>query len=574
MRVDPIRLEIFKNLFHSVAEEMGAALRRSAFSPNIKERRDYSCAVFDGAGDVLAMGDHMPVHLGSMPMSVAAALEAFELRPGDIAVLNDPYAGGTHLPDLTMVMPVFAARSSPHHTAGLPLSRQRRVRGKQVQPGPLFYIANRAHHADIGGAHAGSMGLSREIYEEGLRVPSVRIMEKGQIARDVMAILLANVRTPREREGDLTSQIAACRIGERRLMALVDKYGSREVLAYGRHLLDYSARMMAATISAIPKGTYRAEDFLDDDGVTDAHQRIAVTIRIRGKTAEVDFTGSAPQCAGSVNAVAAITHSAVFYVFRCLLNEQVPATSGLMRPIQVIAPPGTIVNALPPAAVAGGNVETSQRVVDTLLRALARAVPQRIPAASQGTMNNLTLGGVGRCSGRAALRDSGQASGARTRRKGEPFAYYETIAGGTGGTPSHPGNHGTHTHMTNTLNTPVEVLEHVYPIRIRRYGLRTGSEGAGQFPGGEGIVREIEVLTDVQAGILSDRRKIGPYGLWGGSHGKTGKNELIIGSRARHLPSKCTFRAPAGAIMRIETPGGGGWGRRQGGRRQGAASRK
>jgi len=529
MRVDPIRLEIFKNLFHSVAEEMGAALRRSAFSPNIKERRDYSCAVFDAAGDVLAMGDHMPVHLGSMPMSVAAALDAFELRPGDIALLNDPYAGGTHLPDLTMVMPVFAARSAR----------------------PLFYIANRAHHADIGGAHAGSMGLSREIYEEGLRIPSVRIMEKGEIARDAMAILLANVRTPREREGDLTSQIASCRIGERRLMVLVAKYGSREVLAYGRHLLDYSARMMAATIAAIPNGVYRAEDFLDDDGVTDVPQRIAVAIRVRGRSAEVDFTGSAPQCAGSVNAVAAIAHSAVFYVFRCLLDEQVPATSGLMRPIRVIAPPGTIVNALPPAAVAGGNVETSQRIVDTLLKALSKAVPRRIPAASQGTMNNLTFGGID------------------PRRKGEPFAYYETIAGGTGGSPGHPGNHAVHTHMTNTLNTPVEVLEHVYPVRIRQYSLRNGSGGSGQFPGGEGVVREIELLTDAQAGILSDRRKLAPYGLSGGSPGKPGKNELVLAGRAQQLPSKCTFRAPAGAIIRVETPGGGGMGKEAGNRRQG-----
>ncbi len=392
-KVDPTRLEIFKNLFHSVAEEMGAALRRSSFSPNIKERRDYSCAVFDASGDVLAMGDHMPVHLGSMPMSVDAALCALKLGPGDVALLNDPYSGGTHLPDLTMVMPVFAERSLR----------------------PLFYIANRAHHADIGGAHAGSMGLSREIFEEGLRIPPVKIMEHGCIVRDVLEILLANVRTPREREGDLTAQIAACRIGERRLIALVAKYGSREVLACGRHLLDYSARMMAATIGAIPDGVYRAEDFLDDDGVTDRTQRIAVTIRIRGKSAEVDFTGSSPQCAGSVNAVAAITESAVFYVFRCLLDEQVPATSGLMRSIHLIAPAGTIVNALAPAAVAGGNVETSQRIVDTLLKALARAIPASIPAASQGTMNNLSFGG----------RDP--------RHGGEPFAYYETIAGGTGG---------------------------------------------------------------------------------------------------------------------------------------------
>jgi N-methylhydantoinase B len=521
MSVDPIRLEIFKNLFHSVAEEMGAALRRSAFSPNIKERRDYSCAVFDVAGKVLAMGDHMPVHLGSMPMSVEAALRALKLGAGDVALLNDPYAGGTHLPDLTLVMPVFAAGS----------------------PEPLFYIANRAHHADIGGAHSGSMGLSREIFEEGLRIPPVKIMERGRIVRDVMGLLLANVRTPREREGDLTAQIAACRIGERRLQALVAKYGRREVTAYGRHLLDYSARMMAATITAIPDGAYRAEDFLDDDGVSDKPQRIAVTIRIHGKTSEVDFTGSAPQCAGSVNAVAAITESAVFYVFRCLLDEQVPATSGLMRSIRVIAPAGTIVNALAPAAVAGGNVETSQRIVDTLLKALARAIPSRIPAASQGTMNNLSFGG------------------SDPRHGGKSFAYYETIAGGTGGGPGHSGNSGAHSHMTNTLNTPTEVLEHVYPVRVHRYALRKGSGGRGEFPGGEGIVREIELLAEVQAGILSDRRKLRPYGLKGGSPGTPGKNEIVVNGRARHLPSKCTFRVPAGAVLRIETPGGGGWGK-------------
>ena len=520
MRVDPIRLEIFKNLFHSVAEEMGAALRRSAFSPNIKERRDYSCAVFDADGEVLAMGDHMPVHLGSMPKSVEAALEAVKLGPGDVALLNDPYAGGTHLPDLTMVMPVFA-----------PGSRR-----------PLFYVANRAHHADIGGAHAGSMGLSREIFEEGLRLPPVKIMEKGSVVRDVLAILLANVRTPREREGDLSAQIASCRIGERRLVALAGKYGRAEVAAYGRHLLDYSARMMAATIAAIPDGVYRAEDFLDNDGVTLAPVRIAVAIHIRGKNVQVDFTGSAPQCAGSVNAVAAITESAVFYVFRCLLDEQVPATSGLMRSIRVIAPAGTVVNALAPAAVAAGNVETSQRIVDTLLRALSGATPSRIPAASQGTMNNFSFGG------------------GDPRRGGAPFAYYETIAGGTGAAKGHAGNSGIHSHMTNTLNTPTEVLEHVYPVRVRRFALRRGSGGSGEFPGGEGIVRELEMLADVQAAILSDRRTLRPYGLMGGTSAESGKDEISIHGKTRRLPSKCTFGAPAGSVIRIETPGGGGWG--------------
>jgi len=520
MPFDPTRLEIFKNLFHSVAEEMGAALRRSSFSPNIKERRDYSCAVFDSAGQVLAMGDHMPVHLGSMPLSVAAAIAALHLRPGDAALLNDPYAGGTHLPDLTLVMPVF-------------LSNSRR---------PIFYVANRAHHADIGGSQAGSMGLAREIFQEGFRIPPVKLLEAGRLSPSVMALLLGNVRTAGEREGDLTAQIASCRIGARRLASIVAKYGRREVACYSRYLLDYSATMMRAALRSIPDGVYRAEDFLDDDGISSRPLRIAATIGIRGERAYVDFTGSSPQCEGSVNAVAAIAWSAVFYCFRCLLDEEVPATSGLMRPIRVHAPAGTIVNARPPAAVAGGNVETSQRIVDTLLRALSRAVPNRIPAASQGTMNNLTFGGT-------------------DPRTGTPFAYYETIAGGLGARPGKDGISGIHTHMTNSLNTPIEVLEHAYPVRVRCYALRRGSGGRGRWRGGDGVIREIELLTETQVGILSDRRKTAPYGLAGGGPGARGKNTLLIGGRARQLPGKCVFYAPPGAIVRIESPGAGAWGK-------------
>ncbi|MCL4524634.1 MAG: hydantoinase B/oxoprolinase family protein [Acidobacteria bacterium] len=533
MSFDPTRLEIFKNLFHSVAEEMGAALRRVAFSPNIKERRDYSCAVFNAAGDVLAMGDHMPVHLGSMPMSVRAAMKALQLDVGDIAVLNDPYEGGTHLPDLTMVMPVgnseIRSQKSERKT-GNPKSKA------------MFYVANRAHHADIGGGQAGSMGLAREIFQEGLRIPPVKIFRKGSVVPDVMSLILRNVRTPREREGDLTAQIAACRIGERRLAEMVGKYGRREVETYERHLLEYSARMMRAMLTKIPNGTYRGEDFLDSDGIHPQRLRIAVTIRKRGANAEVDFTGCASQCAGSINAVEAITWSAVFYVFRCLLDEQVPATSGLMRPIRVIAPEGTIVNARPPAAVAGGNVETSQRIVDTLFHALARAVPERIPAASQGTMNNLTFGG------------------ADPRHGGEPFAYYETIAGGMGARPGLDGLNGIHTHMTNSLNSPVEVLEHAYPLRVRKYSLRRGSGGKGRWRGGDGIVREIELLTDTQVGLLCDRRETAPYGLAGGASGAKGKNELVVKRKSIRVAAKCSFYAPAGALVRVETPGGGGWG--------------
>lgn len=520
---DPTRLEIFKNLFHSVAEEMGAALRRSAFSPNIKERRDYSCAVFDAEGEVLAMGDHMPVHLGSMPRSVEAAVRAIELRSGDIAILNDPYAGGTHLPDVTMVMPLFLRR----------------------EKGPMFYVANRAHHADIGGAQAGSMGLSREIFQEGLRIPPVKIFQGGRLVEDVLKTVLANVRTPREREGDLTAQIASCRIGARRLEEIVARYGRGEVGRYSRFLLEYSAEMMRSVLRGIPNGTYRGEDFLDDDGVSAQPIRIAAEIRIRGERAEVDFSGSDPECQGSVNAVSAIAESAVFYAFRCLLDEQVPATSGLMRPIRVVVPEGTIVNARPPRAVAGGNVETAQRIVDTLLRAMARALPHRIPAASQGTMNNLTLGG------------------ADTRRghDGAPFAYYETIAGGMGARPGLDGISGVHTHMTNSLNTPTEVFEITYPVRVRRYSFRPGSGGAGKYRGGDGIVREIEFLVDAHLGVLSERRTIPPYGLAGGLPGAKGKNELISRDGRRRLASKCSAYVRAGDVIRIETPGGGGWGK-------------
>ncbi|MBV8515414.1 MAG: hydantoinase B/oxoprolinase family protein [Acidobacteria bacterium] len=536
-RVDPTRLEIFKNVFHSVAEEMGAALRRSAFSPNIKERRDYSCAVYDAEGRVLAMGDHMPVHLGSMPASVAAARAAFALEPGDIALLNDPFAGGTHLPDLTMVMPVFIEAKSK-------LTATRALQ-------PQFHVASRAHHADVGGALAGSMGPAREIFQEGIRIPPIKIFRRGELNRDAHALLVANVRTPAEREGDLAAQIAACRTGERRLKEIVAKYGTEETAAYGRHLLEYSAEMMRAALREMPTGVYTAEDFIDSDGVADDPLRIRARIEIthaHGGGVRVDFTASSPQCSGNVNAVEAIAVSAVYYVFRCLLSEDVPATSGLLTPIEVIAPSGTIVNAQPPAAVAGGNVETSQRMVDTLLRALAKAVPHRIPAASQGTMNNLTLGG----------RDERHSQ----HQNGNAFAYYETTAGGMGARPSKDGASAVHTHMTNSWNTPVEVFEQVYPVRMRRYAVRRGSGGRGKHKGGDGIVREIEILTDMQVGLLCDRRVRGPYGLLGGADGAPGKNTLIDpNGKQTALPGKTSLRAKAGSVLKIETPGGGGWGK-------------
>lgn len=537
MHIDAAELEIFKSLFHSAAEEMGAALRRSAFSPNIKERRDYSCAVFDGKGRVVAMGDHMPVHLGSMPMSVAAAIRSLDLGRGDIAMLNDPYAGGTHLPDITLVMPVFASN--------------RRAKKVGACSSPLFYVANRAHHSDVGGAQPASMGLSEEIFQEGLRIPPVALARGGKIQQDILAVVLANVRTPREREGDLTAQVASCRLGERRLIELVKKYGLRKTEFYLETLQGYSSRLMREALARIPEGVYFAEDFLDDDGYSQKPVRFRVTIGIHQGRAMVDFAGSSPSQRGSVNAVLAITYSAVFYVFRCLLGEDVPACAGLMEAIDLRAPEGSVVNARPPSAVAAGNVETSQRIVDVLLKALAQALPGRIPAASSGTMNNISFGGF--------YPDQGP-------RAGEPFAYYETIAGGMGARPMADGLSGIHTHMTNSLNTPIEALESAYPVRLRSYSIRRGSGGKGRFRGGDGIVREIEFLTEVRGSILSDRRRLPPYGLAGGKPGKSGKNQLVLPAGSRRvltLPSKTVFSAPQGSILRIETPGGGGWGKQR-----------
>ena len=533
MRRDPIELEIFKNIYHSIAEEMGAALRRTAFSPNIKERRDYSCAIFDSHGEVIAMGDHMPVHLGSMPMSVRSAVDSFDLEPGDVVMLNDPFRGGTHLPDITLVAPVYI----------------RRKRGSR----PDFYVASRAHHADVGGTYPGSMGLCREIYQEGLRIPPVRIMRAGRMDQDILALLLSNVRTPDEREGDLGAQIAACHTGAERLREVCQRYGLERATRAARKLLDYSEQMMRTFMAGVPKGTYRAEDFMDSDGISAKPVRIAVAIRFAGGTGRgrvarvhtvvVDFAGTDPQVEGSINAVEAITYSACFYVFRCLLAEDVAATAGLMRPVRVIAPSGTIVNARPPAAVAGGNVETAQRIVDVLLRALAQAVPERVPAAAAGTMNNLTIGGI-------------------DPRTDEPFAYYETIAGGMGACPTKPGISGVHTHMTNSLNTPAEALEYSYPLRVRQYSLRRGSGGAGKHSGGDGIVREIEVLTGTEVTLLADRRMRGPWGLSGGADGLPGNTSVIRRDGSTEpLPGKTNVRLRRGERIRIETPGGGGWGK-------------
>lgn len=520
--MSPIELAIFQNSVHSIAEEMGAALRRTAISPNIKERRDYSCALFDRHRRVIAMGDHMPVHLGSMPLSVEAVVAAMTLEEGDLAILNDPYAGGTHLPDITLVLPIFLEGSLT----------------------PDFYAAARAHHSDVGGMFAGSMGPAREIFQEGIRIPPVRLIRAGEMNAEVLSLILHNVRTPEEREGDLDAQIGACRVGERRLREVVAKYGLEKIDALADALIEYSARLMRAELQKMPQGSFEAEDFMDSDGVTDDPIRIAVRITFdpEAGSAAIDFRGSSPQVGGSINAVYPITFSACFYVFRCLLTDDAPTTAGLMHSITVTAPAGTIVNARPPAAVAGGNVEASQRIVDVLLRALAKAIPERVPAASCGTMSNLTIGGW-------------------DTRFDLPFTYYETTAGGMGARPGMDGISGIHCHMTNSLNTPVEALEYAYPFRVRSYSYRAGSGGDGEFRGGDGIIREIELLTDAQVTLLGDRRRFKPYGLAGGLGGKVGHTSLRLPDGTETtLAGKSSLHAHAGDLIHMETPGGGGWG--------------
>jgi N-methylhydantoinase B len=536
-RLDPVRLEVFRHLFSALAEEMGAALRGAAYSPNIKERRDYSCALFDGAGRVVAMGDHMPVHLGAMPMSVRAAIHAFPaLVRGDVVILNDPFYGGTHLPDITLVAPVFE-----------PEPARRRARKSQTETGgePLAYLSVRAHHADVGGIAAGSMPLAREIYQEGLRIPPVLLVQAGKRNEAVWNIIKANVRTPGEREGDLGAQAGCIARGERRLLDMVAARGAAEVRAAMGGLIEYADRLVRAGIEKIPDGEYHAEDAVEDDGFGNGPLPIRATVRVRGAEITVDFAGTAAQTDGGVNAVAAITSSATRYVVRCvveaLLGQALPAGGGEMAALHIELPPRSLVNAEPPASVAAGNVETSQRITDTLLAAFAQALPQLAPAQSQGTMNNLTIGGI-------------------DPRTDQPFAYYETMGGGMGASALRAGLSGVHVHMSNSLNTPIEALEHAYPLRILRYEIRHSTGGAGQHRGGNGLRRDVLLLADGDVSLLSERRKSGPAGIAGGSSGAPGENRLLRGASEKELPAKTTFRAKAGDVVSIRSPGGGGWG--------------
>lgn len=507
-----IDIEVFHQLLAAIAEEMGAALMRAALSPNIKERRDFSCAIFDAQGQLLAQAAHIPVHLGSQPLSVRAAIEDVEMTPGSAVLVNDPFRGGTHLPDLTLVAPVHI--------------------GEEL----AFYVANRAHHADVGGISPGSLPVSSSIDDEGIRIPPTRLDHALE------ARLLAATRTPDERRGDLRAQQAANRLAARRLGELVDALGLDAVRARSTALLDYSERVMRATIAAIPDGDYTFEDVIESDGQGAFDLPIRARVSIQGDEALVDFAGTAPQTRGPVNAVHAIAASACYYCFRCLAPADLATNAGCYRPITVRTPPASLVDAQPPAAVAVGNVETSQRIVDVVLGALAQALPERIPSASCGSMNNVLIGAGPELGGRA-------------------FAYYETIGGGSGAGPGFDGASAVHTHMTNTLNTPIEALEHAYPLRVERYAVRRGSGGTGRWRGGDGVVRSYRALVGAHATLQSERRARGPWALAGGMPGRPGVNRLVRDGVAIELAAKCEVRLEPGDLLEIETPGGAGFGR-------------
>jgi N-methylhydantoinase B len=504
--LDPVTLQVMANALRAVAEEMEAALVRSAFSPNIKERRDCSTALFDAEGRMVVQSASIPVHLGAMPEAVEA-VRARDAAPGEVWVVNDPYRGGTHLPDLTMISPIALDGDAP-----------------------AAYAVTRAHHADVGGMAPGSMPAgSRELLQEGLVIPPVRLVRGGEPVRDVLDLLLANTRTPGEREGDVRAQLAAHRLAERRLREVAGRHGAGRVREAFADLLAYAERRTRAAIAEMPDGTYRSEEALEGDGVTDDPLGIRVAVTISGDEMTVDFTGTDPTGPGNCNCPPAVTRSAVFFVVRCVTDPDIPASAGAFAPVTVVAPEGTLVNATPPAAVAGGNVETSSRIVDAVFSAMGNAIP--VPAQGQGTMNNLTIGGPG-------------------------FTYYETIGGGQGASPDADGPSGVHVAMSNTLNTPVEALETAYPLRVEAYRLRRGSGGAGAHRGGDGVERAVRLLVDAEASVIAERRHHGPAGRDGGGDGAPGRTTL----NGEPLPAKWRGTLRAGDVLGIETPGGGGHG--------------
>ncbi|UCE13456.1 MAG: hydantoinase B/oxoprolinase family protein [Candidatus Heimdallarchaeota archaeon] len=523
MKLDIITLSVIQKALENIAEEMGIVLRRASFSPNCKERLDFSCAIFNRNADLLAQAEHIPVHLGAMFSSMETILQEFpteELNPEDIIILNSPYQGGTHLPDVTFLMPVFI--------------------GDELS----FFVNNRAHHADIGGSTPGSMpGISSELFEEGLIIPPVRLYDRGREVKDVMKLILSNVRVQKERLGDFRAQRASLIRGKDRLVELSKKYGYDYLIKACNELMNLSEEAFQEQLNKliIPPEGVSFHDFLDSDGITDELVKICVNLSITGKKLLVSFKGTDSQQTGNVNAPRSVVYSCVYYVFRSLTDPTIMTNAGLFRNIEIEIPKGSLLDPCPPAAVSSGNVETSQRLVDVLLGALSRVLPE-IPAASQGTMNNVSIGGF----------DSG----------GNPFTYYETIGGGTGGSMNYRGVSGIHSHMTNTLNTPIEALELVYPLRITRYSFRDDSSGSGLNQGGQGLIREIECLVDAVVSLQTERRKLAPYGLNGGEDGMKGVNiRRKIDGKEIILPGRAIVNFKAGETLIIKTPGGGGWGK-------------
>ena len=516
-KVDPVQLEVFHHLLGAYCEEAGARLRRSAISPNIRERADYSVAVFDREGDLVAQAAHIPVHLGSAGDAVRAVREDLELVDGDVAVLNDPYRGGTHLPDVTMVRPVFFGKRRPE-----------------------WFVVNRAHHADVGGATPGSMGIVRDLFAEGLVLPPVHFRRRGQLQQDLLRVLSRNVRGADERLVDLRAQEASLsQLGDR-LIALADQRGVATVRRTTSALMDYSERAARAMLRTLPSGTFEARDALDDDGLGSGRLEVALSLRIAGGRATFDWTGTCDQARGGVNANPGIALAASVYAIRCLCPGRLPTNQGLFRALRLVTRAGSLVDPRSPAPVAGGNVETSQRLVDVAFQALAAAAPDRVPAASAGTMSNLTFGGVA--------------------EDGREFASYETLPGGAGASARSSGQSAIQTHMTNTRNTPVEELEQRAPVRVRALSVRRGSGGGGARRGGDGLVKEVEALAPLRGAFLGERHRAGPPGASGGRSGKPGR--LFVerrGERAR-LPAKASFELAAGDVVRVETPGGGGHG--------------
>lgn len=518
MSLSAFELEIYQNILSSIAEEMGVVLIRAGFSPNIKERRDLSCAIFLANGDMIAQAAHIPIHLASMSFAVRAVLDMPEINEGDILILNDPFRGGTHLPDITCIMPVFHNRKLE------------------------FFVASRAHHADIGGLTPGSMPLSTSIDEEGILISPSKLYKKGKLNRRLFNEILNSTRDPEEREGDFNAQVGAIELGEKRIRETIKKYSLNKIKQAGAELLDYSEKIMKEVIRQIPDGTYEFEDYLDNDGAGTNKIPIKAKITIKGKRAKVDLRGSSKRVRGNLNAPYSVTTAATIYVFQCLAPLTMPLNSGPLRAVEIIVDDNSILNAKYPSAVVGGNVETSQRVVDVVFGALSDAVPKKVPAASAGSMSNFTFGGVN----------------PRTKRD---YAYYETIAGGMGGRYGLDGVSAVQTHMTNTLNTPVESLERELPVMLNSYSIRKDSGGKGRYKGGDSIVREYKFLSPATVSMITERRKFSPYGIEGGKPGKRGKNSLIRRNKESILKPKATFEVKKGDSIRIETPGGGGWGK-------------